>query len=123
MAAMSNAVHAVERLRRARRAIIETAAEWQEAGLDTEPLNLPLIELQEAIFALEATDLEARAAASLSAYSKELRNHFNSVRVSGAGLESESNPAKRVVWLDLMEQAADRCIDTIGRMEPLLGEE
>jgi len=119
IAAMIDAVRAMNRLRRDRRTFIQTAAQWQEAGLNTDPLNLPVIELQEAIAELEAVDLEAQAATALSVRCNELRNHFNAVRVSGAGLETETDPSKRLLWLDLMEQAADRCIEVVRTMEPL----
>ena len=120
---MVDAASAVMRLRTARRAIITVAANWQAEGLDTEPLNLPLIEIQEALAELEAIHLDAEAARQLPVLARELRNHFNAVRVSGAGLETEDDPYKRLRWLELIEQAADRAISTVSRMEPLLPDE
>lgn len=120
MPAMSPAVRAVENLRRARRRIVETAADWQARGIDTEPLNAPLIGIQEALAELEALDVPKVAAAAVYALGQDLRNEFNAVRVSGAGLETEDVPANRVRWLELMERAAERCIRTLDRMEPLL---
>ena len=114
---MVDATVAMTKLRTARRAIIVTAAEWQAAGIDTEPLNLPLIQIQEALAELEAINFEAEAARHLPVLARELRNHFNAVRVSGAGLETEDNPLNRLRWLDMIEQAADRCIETLDRME------
>ena len=117
---MIDAAAAIKKLRRARRAIIEVAATWQAEGVETEPLNLPLIQIQEALAELEAINFEAEAARQLPLLARELRNHFNAVRVSGAGLETEDDRAKRLRWLDLMEQAADGCIAALGRMEPLM---
>ena len=120
---MSKASSAILKLRRARRAIVETAACWQARGFDTEPLNLPLIQIQEALADLESMDLDAEAGRQLRALAAELRNHLDAVRVSGAGLETEDDAARRVRWLDLIEDAADRCIRTIDRMQPLTEDE
>lgn len=120
---MVDASGVILRLRAARRSIITVAAEWQAEGLDTEPLNLPLIHIQEALAELEAINLDAEAARHLPVLARELRNHFNAVRVSGAGLETEDDPYKRLRWLDLIEQAADGAIDAVSRMEPLLSDE
>jgi hypothetical protein len=104
---------AAEKLRAARQQITHIAAQWQAEGLDTSPLAAPLLMLQEAIAAVEA-----RAEADkFRALSRELRNHFNAVRVSGAGLETEDNPVNRLRWLDMIEQAADRFLETLDRME------
>ena len=123
MPAVSPAVRAVEKLRHARRRIVETAADWQARGIDTEPLNAPLIEIQEALAELEAMDVPEVAARAVDVLGRELRNQFNAVRVSGAGLETEDVPANRVRWLELMEGAAERCIRALDRMEPLLPDE
>ena len=114
---------ALEKLRRARRGIIEIAAAWQAAGIDTEPLNLPLIEIQEALAELESIDIAGAANVQLGFLARELRNHYSAVRVSGAGLETEDDPAKRLRWLELMEQAADGCIGVVKKMEPLIPDE
>ena len=45
------------------------------------------------------------------------------MRACGAGLETEQDPAMRVRWLDLIDRAADHCIATVTRMEPLLPDE
>jgi hypothetical protein len=119
---MTEALDAVQKLRAARRRIVQIAAAWQAAGVDTEPLNLPLIEIQEAIAGLEAIDLPAEVGRRLAVLAKELGNHFNAIRVSGAGLETEDDPPKRLRWLDLMEQAADGCIRTLDRMHPLMSD-
>ena len=104
---------AAARLRAVRQQIVQVAARWQSEGVDTSPLAEPLTGMQEAI-----ADLEARAQAEqFRALSRELRNHFNAVRVSGAGLETEDNPLHRLRWLDMIEQAAERCIETLDRME------
>ena len=103
--------------------MIEVAAAWQAAGVDTEALNLPLIEIQEALAQLESIDIAGAAHVRLGFLARELRNHYSAVRVSGAGLETEDDPAKRLRWLDLMEQAADGCIGVVERMEPLLLDE
>ena len=116
---MSENARAIETLRRARRRIVEIAAAMQAGGVDTEPLNLPLIQIQEALAELEATDLEAAAARRLEALGRELRSHFNAVRVSGAGLETEDRPDNRLRWLELIDSAADQCIRTVERMDPL----
>ena len=103
----------VAKLRAARHQIVHIAARWQAAGVDTSPLSEPLVVLQEAI-----ADLDRRAQAEqFHALSREMRNHFNAVRVSGAALETEDDPINRMRWLDLIEQAADRCIETLDRME------
>ena len=117
---MIEAAGATTKLRTARRAIIKIAAEWQAAGIDTEALNLPLIHIQEALAELEAINLEAEAARQLPVLARDLRNHFNAVRVSGAGLETEDDRSKRLRWLELMEQAADGCITAVNRMQPLM---
>ena len=114
---------ALEKLRLARRRIIEIAAAWQAAGIDTEPLNLPLIEIQEALAELESIDIAGAAHVRLGFLARELRNHYSAVRVSGAGLETEDDPTKRLRWLELMEQAADGCIGTVKKMEPLMPDE
>ena len=114
---------ALEKLRLARRRIIEIAAAWQAAGVDTEPLNLPLIEIQEALAELESIDIAGAAHVRLGFLARELRNHYSAVRVSGAGLETEDDPTKRLRWLELMEQAADGCIGTVKKMEPLMPDE
>ena len=80
------------------------------------------MEISEALADLEAIDLPAAAGRQLLALAKELGNHFSAVRVSGAGLETEDDPAKRLRWLDLMDAAADGCIGTVAKMEPLLGD-
>jgi nitrogen-specific signal transduction histidine kinase len=120
---MIEAVRARQKLREAIRKVAGVAAQWQEAGVDTEPLNLPIIQVQEAIAELDAIDLESEAARRLAVLARELRNHFNGVRVSGAGLETEDNPAKRLRWLELIEQEADGCVCTIDRMWPLMSDE
>jgi nitrogen-specific signal transduction histidine kinase len=117
---MIEAVRARQRLRAAVRAVVGVAARWQAEGLDTEPLNLPIIQIHEALAELEAIDLEAEAAQCLAALARDLRNHFNGVRVSGAGLETEDNPFKRLQWLELIEQEADRCVRALDRMWPLM---
>ena len=114
---------ALEKLRKARRRIIEVAAAWQAEGVDTEPLNLPLIEIQEALAELESIDIARAAHVQLGFLARELRNHYSAVRVSGAGLETEDDPSKRLRWLELIEQAADGCIGTVKKMEPLIPDE
>ena len=84
------------------------------------PLNVPLIEIQEALAELEAIDLPAQAGRRLMALAKELGNHFSAVRVGGAGLETEDDPAKRLRWLDLMQGAVDGRIRTLDQMHPLM---
>ena len=118
--AMADVGRALEKLRAARRRIVAVAAEWQAKGIDTQPLNLPLIEIQEA---LEAVGFDAAAPRLLDLFGRDLRDHFYVVRVSGAGLETEDDPSKRLQWLDLMDQAADRCISTLDRMRPLMPDE
>jgi hypothetical protein len=104
---------AAAKLRAVRQQIAQVAAKWQAEGVDTSPLAGPLMGIQEAI-----ADLEARAQAEqFRALSRELRNHFNAVRVSGAGLETEDDPVHRLQWLDMIEQAAERCIETLEKME------
>jgi hypothetical protein len=104
---------AAAKLREVRQQIAQVAARWQAEGLDTSPLAGPLLGMQEAI-----ADLEARAQAEqFRALSREMRNHFNAVRVSGAGLETEDDPVNRLRWLDMIEQAAERCIETLEKME------
>ena len=120
---MADVVRAMEKLRAARRQIVLIAAEWQARGIDTEPLNLPLIHIQEALAELEALGLEAVVPKLLDLLGRDLGGHFNAVRVSGAGLETEDDPSKRLRWLDLMDQAADRCIVTLDRMRPLMPDE
>ena len=117
---MIEALRAIDRLRAARRRLVEVAAAWQAEGIDTEPLNAPLIDIQEALAELEMLDLERAAAQQLSVFGRALRNHFNAVRVSGAGLETEDGAAARLRWLELIEQAADQCIGTLDRMRPLM---
>ena len=116
---MSETARAIETLRRARRRLVEIAAAMQAGGVETEPLNLPLIQIQEALAELEAMDLEAAAARRLEALGRELRSHFNAVRVSGAGLETEETQRNRLRWLELMDDAAERCIQIVERMDPL----
>lgn len=116
---MSETARAIETLHRARRRIVEIAAGMQAAGVETEPLNLPLIEIQEALAELQAMDLEAAAARRLEALGRELRSHFNAVRVSGAGLETEQTKTNCLRWLELMDNAADKCIQIVDRMDPL----
>ena len=120
---MIEALHAIGRLRAARRRRVEIAAAWQAAGVDTEPLNAPLIDIQAALAELEVLDLERAAARQLSVVARALRNHFNAVRVSGAGLETEADASARLRWLDLIEQAADQCIGTLDRMRPFMHDE
>ena len=120
---MIDAVRAKEKLRSAVRTVAAVAARWQAAGIDTEPLNLPIIQIQEAVAELEAIDLEAEAARQLAALARDLRSHFNGVRVSGAGLEAESNASKRLQWLELIEHEADGCVNTLDRMWPLMSDE
>jgi hypothetical protein len=120
---MIDAEGAVQKVRAARRKIVQVTAAWQAEGRDTGPLNLPLIEIQEALAELEAIDLATEARRRLPALAKELGNHFSAVRVSGAGLETEDDPAKRLRWLGLMDDAADGCVRTLDRMRPLMHEE
>jgi hypothetical protein len=104
---------AAGKLRAARHQIVHIAARWQAVGIDTSPLTEPLLVIQDAI-----ADLERRAEADkFRSLSRDLRNHFNAVRVSGAGLETEDNRTNRLRWLDMIEQAADRCIETLDKME------
>ena len=120
---MIEAEGAIQKLRAARRRIVEIAADWQAKGFDTEPLNLPLIEIQEALAELEALDLPAAAAERLGVLAKQPGSHYSAVRVSGAGLETEGDPAKRLRWVDLMDAAADGCVRTLDRMRPLMQEQ
>ena len=62
----------------------------------------------------------AWAARQLAALARDLRSHFNGVRVSGAGLETEDNPLKCLGWLELIEHEADGCVRTLDRMWPLM---
>jgi hypothetical protein len=119
---MIEAVRATQRLRAAVRTVADVAARWEAAGIDTEPLNLPVIQIQEALAELAAIDLEAEAARRLAALARDLRNHFNGVRVSGAGLETEDNLRNRLEWLHLIELEADRCVRTIDLMWPLMSD-
>ena len=120
---MADLARALEKLRDARRRIVKVAAEWQAQGIDTEPLNLPLIHVQEALAEIESLGLEAAAPQLLRLLGRDLVNHFNAVRVSGAGLETEGDPAKRLHWLDLLDRAAEDCISTLDRMRPLMPDE
>jgi hypothetical protein len=104
---------AVVKLRAARQQIAQVAATWQAGGVDTSPLTEPLLVLQEAIAILEAREEGDK----FRALARELRNHFSAVRAGGAGLETEDDPRNRVRWLDLIELAADRCIETLDGME------
>jgi len=117
---MIEAVRATQKLRAAVRTVANVAARWQAEGIDTEPLNLPIIQIHEALAELDAIDLEAEAAQRLTALARDLRNHFNGVRVSGAGLETEDNPLKCLGWLELIEHEADGCVRTLDRMWPLM---
>ena len=123
MPAMTPAFRATETLRRARRELITVAADWQARGIDTEPLNAPLIEIQEALAELEALDVAKVAAEAVEVLGRDLRCQFNAVRVSGAGLEAEDVPTRCVKWLDLLSEAADQCIGIADRMDPLLSDE
>jgi hypothetical protein len=104
---------AVTKLRTARQQITQVAAKWQAEGVDTSPLTGPLLVLQEAIAILEVR-ADAEKFRSLA---RELRNHFNAVRVSGAGLETEDDPLNRLRWLDMIEASAERFLETLDRME------
>ena len=104
---------AVAKLLAARRQIAAVAAQWQAQGIDTSPLTGPLLAMQEAIAELE-TQSEAE---QFRALTRELRNHFNAVRASGAGLETEDDPAGRMVARPDGAGAADRCIETLDRMD------
>jgi hypothetical protein len=122
-ARVADLTRALDKLRDARRSIVAVAAAWQARGIETEPLNLPLIHIQEAITEIESSGLEAAAPMLLHLLGRDLVNQFNAVRVSGAGLETEGDPDKRLHWLDLLDQAADRCISTLDRMRPLMQDE
>lgn len=108
--------HAVQKLIAAREQVVRIAADWQARGIDTAPLTEPLITMQEGIAALEAAAGEER----FRSLTRELRDHFDAVRAAGAGLETEASAAHRLRWLDLIERSADRCIETVNRLEPLM---
>ena len=110
----------INRLLGARAKIAAVAAKWQREGIDSQALTAPLHDLHEAIFLLESLVPGEADADRLLRLGRQLREHFDAVRASGAGLETEENPSNRLRWLDLIDRAADRCIATVGRMESLL---
>jgi hypothetical protein len=116
---MVDVARQIERLRAARSRVITAAANWQRDGTDTSALAAPLVELQEAIYLLETSVPGEADADRLRRLGRALGEHFDAVRASGAGLETEESPLNRMRWLDLMDLAADQCIATVARMEPL----
>ena len=47
----------------------------------------------------------------------DLRSGFNNVRLCLAALETESDPAEQVQWLEYIEKAADKCVQTLEEIE------
>lgn len=107
---------AIDKFVAARDQIVRIAADWQARGVDTSPLSAPLVAMQEGIDALEAVAGEER----FRLLTRELRDHFEAVRAAGAGLETETAAARRLRWLDLLETSAERCIETVNRLERLM---
>ena len=109
---------AIDKLIAAREQIVRVAPDSQARGVDTEPHAEPLVAMQEGIAALEAAAGEEQ----FRLLTRELRQQFEAVRAAGAGLETEATAARRLRWLDLLERSADRCIETVDRLEPLMRE-
>jgi hypothetical protein len=120
---MIEASRALERLLTARARIVRIATEWQARGIDTSALAPSLVELQEAIYLVETLITDESDEIQLGRLGRELRDHFDAVRASGAGLDTEEDHSKRLRWLDLIERAADHCIATVDRMEPLFADD
>jgi hypothetical protein len=47
----------------------------------------------------------------------DLRSAFNNVRLCLAALETETDPAERIQWLDYIEKAAEKCVQTLEQIE------
>jgi hypothetical protein len=47
----------------------------------------------------------------------DLRSGFNNVRLCLAALETENDPAEQVQWLQYIENAADKCVNTLEQIE------
>src|SRR5687768_1642337 len=115
--------HIVDRLLTARSKIVAAAANWQRDGIDTAALTAPLLDLQKAVYLLESLTPGEADGDRLCRLGRELGEHFAAVRACGAGLETEDNPSNRLRWADLISRAADHCIATVDRMEPLFTDE
>ena len=47
----------------------------------------------------------------------DLRSGFNNVRLCLAALETETDPAEQVQWLQYIEKAADKCVQTLEQID------
>ena len=47
----------------------------------------------------------------------DLRSGFNNVRLCLAALETETDPSEQVQWLQYIENAADKCLQTLEQIE------
>ena len=114
----------VEKLRLARRRIIDVAGDWQALGIDTWPLSAPLAEIQRAIYLLESLDPRERDDDHrLVRLGWDLRDYYNVVRAACERMEGEEDPATQLRFADFVWRAADECVITLDRMEPLFPDE
>ena len=49
----------------------------------------------------------------------DLRSAFNNVRLCAAAFETETDPGEQVQWLTFIENAAQKCIETVEQLEQL----
>jgi hypothetical protein len=49
----------------------------------------------------------------------DLRSAFNNIRLCTAAFETETDPREQLQWLNFIESAADKCIETVEQIERL----
>ena len=49
----------------------------------------------------------------------DLRSGFNNVRLCLAALETETDPAEQVQWLQYIEKAAEKCLQTLDQIDQM----